>query len=319
MLPFRDTRMIKKIQDKLTGKTTPSILQSLKGQYAMLFILAFIWGSSFILMKKGLQSFSANLVAGLRIFITFLFFLPFTIRILHKLTKRNLKFLLVVGFIGNGAPAILFTTGQTEISSSLAGILNSLTPLFTLLVGISLFKTSTGWKNILGVIIGLSGTIGLILNGEGLFLTGNLWFALFIVVATVCYAVSTNIIKEQLNELDGFSVAALSFFLIGPWAGAYLLFSDISESFAAPGAYANFGFIVLLAFFSSFLAVILFNMLIKFTTSLFATSVTYIIPVFAIFWGLADGEKIRLGQFIWIAVILFGIYMVNQKIKKNLT
>ena len=309
--------MIKALQDKLTGKHAPSILENQRGQYIMLLVLAFIWGSSFVLMKKGLQSFSANQVAGLRIFITFLLFLPFTFRIFHKLNRKNLVFLLIVGFIGNGIPAILFTTGQTEISSALAGILNSLTPLFTLLVGLSLFKTSTGWKNIIGVITGLSGTVGLILNGEGLFLTGNLWFALFIIAATVCYALSTNIIKEKLQGLDGFSVAALSFFLIGPWAGVYLLTSDFTTAIVADGALANFGFIVLLAFFSSFLAVILFNMLIKFTTSLFATSVTYIIPVFAIFWGLADGESIKFGQFIWIGVILFGIYLVNQKIKKS--
>ena len=290
-------------------------LKNKQWQYFILFVLAFIWGSSFILMKKGLESFSAGQVAALRLFLSFLFFIPFILRRIKKLNKKNFKDLLIVGFIGNGIPAIMFTTGQQELSSSLAGILNSLTPMFTLIIGLIFFKISTGWKNIVGLVIGLIGAGGLILNGTGHFINGNLWYSLFIVAATICYSISTNIIKEKLKGLDGLSIAALSFLIIGPWTGIYLLFTDIGEAFKDPDAMQNFWYIVYLSFFSSFLAVTIFNILIKYTSSIFATSVTYVIPIFAVMWGYFDGESVTYVQFIWLILILLGVKLVNKKVE----
>ncbi len=289
-------------------------LKDKRWQYVMLFFLAFIWGSSFILMKKGLQSFNAGQVAGLRIFLTFLFYIPFIINRYRKLNKGNLLFILIVGFIGNAFPAILFTLGQTELSSSLAGILNSLVPLFTLFIGFLFFKSKTAWKNILGIIIGLSGTIGLIYNGQEQFATGNLWYSLFIILATIFYSISANIIKEKLRGLDGLTIATLSFLVVGPFAGIYLCFTDLEYAFSTPNALENFKYIVFLALFSSFLAVALFNMLIKYTSTIFATSVTYIIPVFAILWGVLDNETISFIQILFMFTILIGIYLVNKRV-----
>jgi len=283
-------------------------------QYVMLFFLAFIWGSSFILMKKGLQSFSAGQVAGLRIFLTFIFYIPFIINRFRKLNRNNLLFILIVGFIGNAFPAILFTVGQTELSSSLAGILNSLVPLFTLFTGLLFFKSRTAWKNILGIILGLLGTVGLIYNGQEQFASGNMWYSIYIILATIFYSISANVIKEKLNTLDGLTIATLSFLVVGPFAGIYLCFTDLQTAFSAPDAFNNFKYIVLLALFSSFLAVALFNILIKYTSTIFATSVTYIIPVFAILWGLLDNETINFIQILFMFIILIGIYLVNKKV-----
>ena len=286
-------------------------------QYALLLFLALIWGSSFILMKRGLESFSSNQVAALRIFLTFIFFLPFIFRQIKKLNRNNFWPLLLVGIVGNGVPSLMFTIGQTEVSSALAGILNSLTPLFTLIVAVAVFKVRASWRNVLGVVIGLAGAVGLIVYGEGLFFSGNLWYSMFIVVAAFCYAISSNVIKEKLANLSGIAVTALAFLMVGPWAGAYLAFSDLPAAFVDLEDWRNFGSIMLLAFFSSFFAVTLFYSLIKHTTTIFATSVTYIIPVFAIVWGILDGEKFQFFQFLWIIVILAGVYLVNTKAKNK--
>ncbi len=283
-------------------------------QFILLFIIAFIWGTSFILMKKGIETFSAEQVAGLRIFLTFLFFLPFIAKRARRLTKSNLRYILIVGFIGNAFPALLFTLGQTELSSSFAGILNSLVPLFTLFVGLMFFRTRTAWKNVVGIVLGLLGTVGLILKGEDQFATGNMWFSLFIILATIFYSISANVIKEKLKELDGLSITALSFLVIGPFAGLYLCFLDLPASFQSPDALNSFMYIVYLSFFSSFLAGVIFNVLIKYTSTIFATSVTYIIPVFAVLWGLLDGESISLIQILFMLIILAGIYLVNRKV-----
>ena len=285
-----------------------------KWQWAMLIFLAFIWGTSFILMKKGLQSFTNSQVASFRILFTFIFFIPVFIPRIKKINKNNLKSLLIVGIIGNAIPAFLFTKAQTKIDSSLAGVLNSLTPLFTLLIGLILYKSHVKLINIIGLILGFLGAVGLIYKGNsGGFELQTGWYSSFIIIATFCYGISVNEIKHKLHDLDGLSIASLSFMFVGPIAGINLLFTDLAGSFSHPQALTNMGYIVLLAVFSSVVAVVLFNILIKYTTAIFASSVTYIIPIFAIFWGIFDGEKVRIEEFLWMSVILIGVYLVNKK------
>lgn len=285
-----------------------------KWQWAMLIFLAFIWGTSFILMKKGLQSYTNSQVASFRVFFTFIFFIPIFIPRIKKINKSNIKSLLIVGVIGNAIPAFLFTKAQTQIDSSLAGILNSLTPLFTLLIGLILYKSHVKLINIIGLILGFLGAVGLIYKGNpGGFEPQTGWYAMLIVVATFCYGISVNEIKYKLHDLDGMSIAALSFMFVGPFAGLNLLFTDLSTSFAHPQSMESLGYIVLLSLFSSVIAVVLFNILIKYTTAIFAASVTYIIPIFAILWGIFDGEKVTIMEISWILVILIGIYLVNKK------
>ncbi len=309
-------------KNKLNGqsvfsKSSISILEKKSWQWISLILLAFIWGSSFKLMDRGLDSFNSYQVAALRIFIAFIFFIPFIYRVFKKLSKENIIYILIVGFIGNFIPAIFFTLGQTEVSSSLAGILNSLVPLFTLIVGAIFFKSKSSILNILGILIGLGGTVGLVVLGDSHFENGNRWFTLYIIAATLCYSISANVIKNKLVSMDGFSISALSFLMIGPVAGIYLLFSDFSAAAETPKYIQNLGYIVILAVFSSFAAVIIFNVLIKYTTTIFATSVTYIIPIFAIMWGVADGETITLIQYCCIFIVLLGVYLVNKEAKSK--
>jgi len=272
-------------------------------QWLTLSVIALIWGSSFIFMKRGLESFTDLQVAAFRIFISFIFLLPFTFQRFKKLKKEQLKSILLVGFIGNGIPAFLFTKAQTQVNSSLAGMLNSMVPLFALLIGYIFYKVHSKKKNIFGVFLGLLGASGLILtNSNTIFSTTNL-YPLFIVAATICYAFSVNEIKQNLSDLDAVSIMAFAFLFIGPFAGIYLLISDYSFALSTPDYIQNFTYIFLLAVLSSVIATILFNFLIKQTTALFAASVTYLIPIVAILWGILDGEQISFYQLLSISII----------------
>lgn len=281
-------------------------------QWIVLLGLSLIWGSSFILMKRGLEAFTNNQVAAFRIFISYLAFLPFAIKHINKLKKENILSLLIIGVIGNAIPAMLFTKAQTRIDSSLAGMLNSLTPMFTLFAGFLFYKSRILFINIAGILLGLIGTFGLINNGQNISL-GNNSYAIYIIIATICYGISVNEIKFKLHEMNGISIAALSFFFIGPFAGIYLLFTDFSGAINSGNYLPSLGYISILAIFSSFFAVMLFNTLIKYTSAIFGASVTYIIPVFAIMWGVVDGEPFTVGHLLWITVILVGIYFVNKR------
>ena len=281
-------------------------------QWILLIFLAFIWGASFILMKKGLQSFTNMQVGAMRIFFSFMFYLPLIYYHYPRIRRSNIVSLLIVGFVGNAIPAFLFATAQTEISSLLAGILNSLTPIFTLIVGILLYRNRVRWLSIAGLIIGLAGAVGLILSVNSLEAeVSNNWYGIFAVMATLCYGINVNEIKFKLKDLDGVAIASLGFLFIGPLAGLYLLFSDYSMAAGSPEMVSSLLSVGGLAFFSSFIAIIVMNILIKYTTTLFAASVTYIIPIFAVFWGVMDGERFLLMQALWALIILFGVWLVN--------
>ena len=287
------------------------LLKNKTWQWIILFILAFIWGTSFILMKKGLESFSNLQVASIRIFASFLFFLPFYIKNLKYINRNNIRSLLIVGFIGTAIPALLFTKAQTEINSSLAGMLNSLTPLFTLIIGWSFYKSSINSRKISGILLGLIGAIGLIYRGSDSINSINI-YSILIVIATICYGITGNEIKSNLKHMDAVKITMFGLLFTGPFAGIYLIFSKFPDTAVDDRVYINLGYIIILALFSSVLALILFNNLIKHTPLLFSVSVTYLIPIFAISWGVIDGETINPFHLLWMGIILIGVFLVNK-------
>jgi len=264
-------------------------------------------------MKRGLEVYSHSTVAGLRISISFLLLVPFALRHIRKVDKKYWKYLIASGFLGNGIPAFLFTKAQTEIPSSLSGMLNSLTPIFALIVGILLFKTKPLKTQVVGVSIGLIGAF-LLISSNGINLeNSNLSFTLLIVLATICYAFSVNIIKTYLKDINSIAITSLAFLSIGPFVISYLFTTDfIYITNNNPESGSALFYITLLSVFGTAISVILFNMLIKKTSTLFATSVTYLIPVFAIMWGLLDTETINYLQILGISIILIGVYFINK-------
>jgi drug/metabolite transporter (DMT)-like permease len=284
-------------------------------QWLTLLFLSFIWGSSFILMKKGLRSYSHDQVAAFRIFISFIAFLPWGLKNLKKVTKENIGSLLIVGFIGSTIPAFLFTKAQTQVDSALAGMLNSATPLFTLIIGLLFYKSSARLINALGILLGLIGAIGLITysSSEGNILDNINYYGFFIVIATICYGINVNQVKYKIKNLNGLELTSIAFMFVGPFAGVYLLFTDFSAITSNPNYLLDLGYIAILAVIGTVLALVIFNTLIQYTSALFGSSVTYVIPVFAIMWGIFDGEKIAIWQFLWIGLIFIGVYLVNKR------
>jgi drug/metabolite transporter (DMT)-like permease len=288
--------------------------------WLILLILAITWGSSFILIKRGLEVFSPGEVGALRIVITWLFLMPFALKRIKELNKRLIGLFLFVGLVGSLAPAFLFAAAQKGIDSSLAGILNSLTPLFTLLVGIIFFRTRPKWFNIAGVIIGLAGAMGLVsVSGSGNF-TFNMGFAVLVIIAAFLYAVNVNTVKAFLKDIDPITITAMSFFMVGPIGAVYLLgFTPFVQSLSGnPQAMSGIGYLAILAIVGTGLALMLFNHLIQMSSAVFASSVTYFIPVVAVIWGIADGEHFRAGFLLWILLVITGVLLVNTRsLKQN--
>ena len=283
--------------------------------WAIFIALALIWGSSFILMKRGLDVYSSDEVAGLRILIAFLFLSPLIFRHVKKVQLKNWQGFLGMGLFGNFIPAFLFTKAETGLSSSVAGILNSLTPLFALLIGLVVFKTRTELLRVIGLIVGFLGAVGLMLVGKSTDISTNLFYGSYIILATFSYGLSVNIIKSRLGHVNSITATVWAMMFIGPMAGIYVFgFTDFTTRLASnPIAWQSLGYISILAIFGTSISVILFNVLIKNTNVLFASSVTYLIPIVAIGWGAVDGDKIVPLHFVWIALILFGVYLVNKK------
>ena len=280
--------------------------------YVVLILLAVIWGSSFILMKRGLDVYSYTQVAALRLFIAFLSLTPFLLRAVKVVQKKHIIPIVVMALFGNGIPAFLFTKAQTQLDSSLVGILNSLVPLFTLLLGVYFFKTKPTKTNIVGIIIGLCGAVFLTYStiAEGVEINN---YVFLVILATVMYAISINVIKKYLQDLDALSISSLAFLVIGPVSAVYIFNTDfLALSVTEKGVEALL-YIALLAVVGTSLAVVIFNQLISRSSAIFASSVTYLIPIVAIFWGVFDGEKVTIIHLLSVAIILSGVYLVNKK------
>ena len=278
-------------------------------------VLCIVWGTSFILIKKGLIAFDHYDVAVIRISVTMLAFTPFFIKYLSHIDwSRFWKFLLI-GLTGSGIPAFLYPLAQTQISSSAAGILNSLTPIFTLIVGIVIFKVPFQGAKVVGVAIGFIGACLLILSGDSTLASGNNWYSVYIILGTICYGVSVNAVKEYFQDTNSILISAVSFGLIGPPALIYALFvSDIPQTIMyEEHGMTSFIYIALLAIFSTVFGTVYFFKLIQRTNAIFGSSISYLIPVVALFWGLADGELINLFHIMSMILILLGVYLVRGR------
>ncbi|CAM3409385.1 DMT family transporter [Pontibacter korlensis] len=257
--------------------------------------------------------YASDEVGALRMVIACAALLPFAIKNLRKVESSRWKFLLGTGLLGNFFPAFLFAIAETRLASGLAGVLNSLTALFTLLVGAVLFGQPITWMRMLGIIIGIAGTAVLIFSGNGNADLGNMYYGLYIVLATIFYGTSANIIKHRLHGMKAIALSSLALLTVGPVALVYLLTTDFFYKLQhVPGAWEALMYIAILAVFSTAIALILFNKLIHISTTLFASSTTYLIPVVALMWGVLDGETIHLWHYIGMVIILVGVFIVNR-------
>ncbi|WP_231583498.1 DMT family transporter [Rufibacter radiotolerans] len=275
--------------------------------------LSLIWGTSFILIKKGLAVFSSDELGAIRITIAMLALLPFALRGLKAPKAGQWKFLVISGLIGNLIPAFLFAYAETQLASGLAGVLNSLTALFTLIIGAVFFQQRITLLRVLGILIGIGGTAVLIFSGSAQETSSNSFYGLYVVLATLLYGGSLNIIKHCLAGIKPLTMASLSLLTVGPLAFGYLLTTPAFEKLATqPQAWEALGYITLLAVFSTAIGLVFYNKLIHMTNTLFASTSTYLMPIVALGWGLADGESIYLMHYMGMAVILAGVLLVNR-------
>lgn len=283
--------------------------------WGILVILSLVWGTSFILIKRGLEVYDAGEVGAIRILAACLFLVPVSIPRVRKLTSKQVKLLFLIGMVGTFGPAFFFAIGQTRLDSGITGVLNGLTPIFTLVIGALFFKQKFNKANYLGIVLAFIGTVVLLTAGSGGQFSEFNFYAFFVVLATACYGTNLNVIKYYLADLSPLVITSVSILLVGPLAGLYLVFgTDFSVTLATqPGAVKALGYVSLLGIMSTSLALILFNKLVQLTTPIFSSTVTYLIPIVALTWGVLDGEVVLIGHIIGVLAILLGVFINNRR------
>ena len=283
-------------------------------KWGTLVILSLIWGSSYILIKKGLTGLTPIQLGSLRVIVTTIIIAPIGYQKIKHIPRQKMKWVALSAFVGSFFPAYLFAFAETEISSSITAVMVSLTPLFTLLISVFVFGEELLKKQVFGVLIGFTGIIVLI-NNELFASSFNILYIMFIVLAAFCYAINANVLKYKLSNIPALGIVFMSFLFMFIPAFIILCFSDFpfSDFTSDPLIIESIIYIVILAVFGTAIAKVLYIKLLAISTPVFSVSTTYLMPVVAIFWGLLDGEEFKLTQFIGTAIILLGVYLVTKK------
>jgi len=286
-----------------------------QSKWTYLIILSVIWGTSFILIKKALIGLTPFQLGALRTLLTGLFLFTVGFKTIKTIKKQDWKWITISGFLGSFIPAFFFAIAETEIDSAVVSVLNSLVPLNTVLMGLAIFKITSTKQQVLGVIIGFIGTALLILKGAALNPEQNYLFAGFIIASTLMYAANVNIIKRYLQDVKPLTIAVGNYVPIVIPALVVLIFTDFfsAEKFNTPDLALSILYVAILSLFGTAIAKVLFFKLVQISTPVFASSVTYIMPIVALVWGVLDGESFSALQGVATAIILFGVYLANKK------
>lgn len=284
-------------------------------KWIYLLILSFVWGSSYILIKKALIGLSPLQVGSLRTIISTVLLLAIGYSSLKSIPKDKWKWILITGLV-SFIPPFLFAYAQTEIDSALAAILNSLTPLATLLIGVGFYRFKIDSKQISGVIIGLIGSVLLMYQGSVINPDQNLLYVFFIIFASILYALQVNLLKVHLQDVSAVAITVGNFIFIFPLAFVIFFMSDYKQiDISNKDVKVALFCLIILSIVGTVFAKILFNKFVQIASPVFASSVTYILPIVALFWGLLDGEIFTLNQLFATLIILIGVYLANKKSK----
>jgi drug/metabolite transporter (DMT)-like permease len=292
--------------------------------WALLFLLSIIWGTSFLLIKKGLEVFPPIQVASLRIASAFLVVVVPALWHFRLVPKHKIGFLLLSGLLGNLIPAFLFAIAQTEIKSSVASILNSLTPFFTFVVGVLFFSKKSAWQKAIGIGLGIVGTVLIFVQKGGIEFNA---YALLIVLATMCYGFNVNLTGKYLADVRPIHITSISIFMVGMMANIFLFgFTDFVDVYRnAPVTKTSLGVftdvpktelalvaVMVLGIVGSGISSIVFYKLLQISSPLFASSVTYMIPIVGVSLGVLSGETITMWHLIGMSFIIFGVLLMNR-------
>ncbi|MCI2229302.1 EamA family transporter [Polaribacter sp. MSW13] len=283
-------------------------------KWLYLILLSLVWGSSFILMKKALIGLTPVQLGALRVLIAGVFLLLIGFKSLKEIKKKHYKYIVLTALLGTFFPVFLFAFAVQGIDSSITSILNSLTPFNTFIVGALGFGFTFKKQQLVGIVIGLIGTVLLILKGADLNPDQNYWFSILVVIASIGYAFNVNIVKKHLYDISALSIVTGNFLLLVIPAFIVLLCTDFFSTFEyTETKLTSLGFITILAILGTGVAKVLYNKMVHLASPIFASSVTYLIPIVAVFWGLLDGERLSLTQLFAGVIILFGVFLVNKK------
>ncbi|MCA1767544.1 MAG: DMT family transporter [Idiomarina sp.] len=297
----------------MTTNNTPPL-----SAWLLLGLLALIWGSSFLLIKKGLLAFGPMEVGALRISSAGIVLAPFIIRRLNKITRKHWLKLASVGLVGSLIPAFMFAIAQTQLASGITGVLNALTPIATLVIGSLFFHQKARLAQVIGVAIGLFGTLLLVTasaNGSWDF---NL-YALLVMAATICYGLNLNLIKHKISDLSPLTITGISLLMAAVPATVYLFAgTDFITQVQQPGAMLSLFSVLALGIAGTAGALVIFNHVVQLTNTVFTSSVTYLIPVVAVMLGVLDGEAFWLQHGVGMIAILIGVWFANRKGRSGL-
>lgn len=282
-------------------------------KWVYLILLSLIWGSSFILIKKGLIGLTPLQLGSFRIVFAAVFLLLIGFRSLAKIPFRSWKYIALTSLFGTFIPAYLFAIAQTQIDSSVSSILNSLTPLNTMVFGVLAFGLQFDKKQILGILIGFIGCVLLILNGVYHHPNQNYFYAILIIIASICYAINVNLIKRYLSDLKPLSISTGNFLVMLFPALLVLYFSKFFDVAPTHEVKESILYILILGIIGTGIANIIFFKIVQMASPVFATSVTYLIPVVAFSWGFLDNEMLTPIQFFGAFIILTGVYLSAKK------
>lgn len=276
-------------------------------------VLALIWGSSFILIKRGLVGLTPYQVGSLRIVFAAIFLLIIGFKTIPQIPQHKWKYIALTAFFGTFIPAFLFSIAETEIESSITSILNSLTPLNTIILGFLLFSIRAKRNQLLGVIIGMFGSLLLIVNGALNHPQQNYYYALLVLIASMCYAINVNLIKKFLSDVSPLAISTGNFLVMSLPALGILFFTGFFSDLNIPEVRESTCYILILGVIGTGIANLIFFKLIQMSSPVFATSVTYLIPVVAFGWGILDGEMLTPVQLLGALIILIGVYISSKK------
>ncbi len=282
-------------------------------KWLFLILLSLVWGSSFILMKKALLGVTPIQLGALRMIFSAVFLLLVGFKSLKKIKKKHWLYIVYTAIAGTFIPGFLFAFAIENIDSAIVSILNSFTPFNTLIIGALLFGFTFKKSQLVGIFIGLIGTLILILKGAAVNPNQNYWFALLIIIASMGYALNANMIKKNLSDLDALAIVTGNFVLLLIPAIVVLACTDFFTEFKMDEAgTSSLGYIVILSVVGTGIAKTIYNKLVQISTPIFSSSVTYLIPIVAIFWGFLDGESLQFVQVVGGLIILSGVYLVNK-------
>lgn len=283
-------------------------------KWIYLIVLSIIWGSSYILIKKSLIGLSPLQLGGLRVVFTTITLLIIGYSTIKDVPKNKWKWIILTGYIGSFFPSFLFAFAQTEIDSGVTAILNSLTPLATLFIGLFFFKLIINKRQVAGILIGLIGSGFLVTESSSVNPDQNYFFAGLIVMASTLYAISLNMLKAHLQDVSPVAIALGNFLCILPPSILVLIFSGFETVDLKSEEFQNsIIFVIILSIIGSAFAKIVFNKLVQISSPIFSSSITYTLPIVALLWGVLDGETMNVKQILATLIIFIGVYLSNKK------